>query len=244
MDLTPRHIQEKQFHDAFRGYNHEEVDMFLDEVADAFERVFRENQSLLHKFRQIEEQLGEAKGSEDMLKRMLLTAQKTAEEAIEEARSKAQGMVVAAERKAQETVANADRRGLEIVAEAQTKERELQVNLEGLKRFDAEYRARLKAFIESQLRVLGEGPIGARETSAQTAAQPQASPRPTAEPTGPPPSPVESVPAEKTPDAPPAKEESQPEAVPVGAGKGARGASEPQEDDEDRTIKELFWGDE
>lgn len=159
MDLTPRDIQDKQFNDSFRGYNHEEVDLFLDEVADAFDRVFKENQSLLHKLREIETQLEQARGTEDMLKRTLITAQRTAEEAVEEARSKAQGMIVAAERKSQEIVATAEQKAQEIVAQAHAKERELQVIIEGLKHFESEFRARMHAFIESQLRVLEEGPI-------------------------------------------------------------------------------------
>lgn len=273
MDLTPRDIQEKQFHDAFRGYNHEEVDMFLDAAAEAFEKVFRENQTLLHRIREIEEHLGEARGSEDMLKRMLLTAQKTADDAIEEARTKAQGMVVAAERKAQEIVANAERRSQEIVADAQTKERELQVNLEGLKRFDSEYRARLKAFIESQLRVLAEGPIGVRAAGAEA-------PAPVSPPSATEPSP--SVADQSAPKVPPSEtpvpeprptpdsETAPGDEVPLGASKSPRpdvpkraavspstgpgsrdedsgpkpGGRPDEEDEEDRSIKELFWGDE
>lgn len=254
MDLTPRHIQEKQFHDAFRGYNHEEVDLFLDEAAEAFEKVFRENQNLLHQLRQMEEHLGEARGSEDMLKRMLLTAQKTAEDAIEEARGKAQGMIVAAERKAQEVVANAERRGQEIVADAQTKERELQVSLEGLKRFDAEYRARLQAFIESQLRVLGEGPIGTRSAPAEAGSPPVAEP-PSPSPPPPQAARVASELPRATPvpsgkhsaPAPPERAEA---VVPAGpAGRDAQNRPKPagameEEDEEERSIKELFWGDE
>ena len=36
MSLTPEDIQGKRFHDAFRGYNHEEVDVFLDGGSKGF----------------------------------------------------------------------------------------------------------------------------------------------------------------------------------------------------------------
>ena len=45
MSLTPEHIQGKRFHDAFRGYNHEEVDGFLDQVASSFVAVNGELQT-------------------------------------------------------------------------------------------------------------------------------------------------------------------------------------------------------
>lgn len=159
MDLTPREIQEKQFHDVFRGYNHEEVDVFLDEVAEAFERTYRENQSFHHRLRDLEEQLKTARATEDMLKRTLITAQKTAEEAVDEARSRAQGLVVEAEKKSTEIVAAAEERAKEIIDEAKRKQSDLETKLEGLRRFEQEYRTRLNAFIESQLQVLSEGPV-------------------------------------------------------------------------------------
>jgi cell division initiation protein len=258
MDLTPREIQEKQFHDAFRGYDHEEVDIFLDQVTQAFERVYRENQNFHHRLKQLEEDLVAARGTEDMLKRTLLTAQKTAEEAIEEANAKAQGLVVAAERRAQEMVAGAERRGQEIVSAAYAKERELQVSIEGQKKFEQEYRARLRAFIESQLTVLEEGPVA---TPAPATPAPVASPAETVTPAPMPvttptpvatPAPAEAAPEPERPkvmvhetavgpvsrppaEGPPA--ESSPPPQP-----GSRRPGETEQDPEDKSIKELFWG--
>ena len=167
MDITPREIQERQFHDAFRGYSHEEVDLFLDEVAAAFDRVYAQNQQFHHKLLEIEQELTQARGSEDMLKRMLVTAQETADKAVQEAREKAQGMVTSSESranqiaeeakaKAERLIAEAEARAEAIVAEAVSKERELQVSIETLKSFESEYRARILAFIESQLKQLGQ----------------------------------------------------------------------------------------
>lgn len=158
MDLTPRDIQQKQFHDAFRGYAHEEVDLFLDEVAAAFDRVFRENQGFHHRLVQLEEELRKAQGSEDMLKRMLVTAQETADKAVQEAKTKASDFVSAAEARAQQIVTEAQAKADQIVAGAVSKERQLQVSIEALKRFDSEYRARLRAFMEGQLDAIAAGP--------------------------------------------------------------------------------------
>lgn len=169
MDLTPREIQEKQFHDVFRGYSHEEVDLFLDEVAESFDRVFRENQTFHHRLRELEEQLTTARATEDMLKRTLISAQKTAEEAVSEARVSAQETVAEAERSAAKVISDAERRAAEIVDNATRRGRELEVSVEGMKRFEQEYRARLQAFIESQLRVLNEGPVAPEMPSSMPA---------------------------------------------------------------------------
>lgn len=263
MDLTPREIQEKQFHDAFRGYSHEEVDMFLDEVALSFERTYRENQEFHHRFKELEEQLHQARSTEDMLKKTLLTAQKTAEEAIEEAKQKAQGMVAGAERKALEIVANSERRAQEIVEHAVARQREIEVGLEGMKKFESEYRARLQAFIESQLRVLEEGPVAMSPQQETSPPEPQESRpvQPVAQESRPPqgeppvvrPEPVAGQ------DGGPADEPTQ--AIQLGqhqhAGTPARPSPDrpgthpqarpqerPKEDEDARSIQHLFWGEE
>jgi cell division initiation protein len=43
MKLTPLDIHHKEFRHSLRGYAEDEVDQFLDEVADEFERLFKEN---------------------------------------------------------------------------------------------------------------------------------------------------------------------------------------------------------
>jgi cell division initiation protein len=260
VDLTPREIQDKQFHDAFRGYSHEEVDMFLDEVGLSFERVYRENQEFSHRFREMEEQLHQARATDEMLKKTLLTAQKTAEEAIEEARQKAQGMVAGAERKAQELIANAERRAQEIVGGAIDKQREIEVGLEGLKKFEGEYRARLQAFIESQLRVLEEGPVAPRpaEPQAEVAAEEPEVPRPIH--VGPE-TPGPEMPRTEMPR-PNIQEPTQPISLPEpqrvhgpatgpisqrpppGPSGKPEDRDQPKEEEDERSIQHLFWGEE
>lgn len=297
MDLTPHDIQEKQFHDTFRGYSHEEVDLFLDEAAEAFATIYRDHRTLLNRIEVLERELEEARGTEDMLKRTLLTAQRTAEEAVAEARAKAQAVVSAAEQKAHEMVAAAERRAQEVVAIAQARERELQVSMDALRRFEEEYRARLRAFIEAQLKALSEGSIVPGAGPPRTA---QAA-RQVSEPGGSPPAPAASAtgarPPARGPSAPepasaqsgsPGREAASSTGLPDGApaheraGPAGRPSPRPEEgqgplaseqvgaqggpglrlkrvllgrarpesegegrtDEEGRSIKDLFWGDE
>ena len=187
MTLTPREIQEKQFHDAFRGYNHEEVDLFIDQVAEAYETVYKENQNFNRRLEELREQLHNAPAapaapaqtaaavpvrseSEDMLKRMLVTAQETADKAVAHARAKAQMLVEEAEIKARRIEEQADavsstalqdaqRRARDLLTTAQQEEAELRDRIEGMRTFERDFRSRLSAFIRSQLELLETKPL-------------------------------------------------------------------------------------
>jgi cell division initiation protein len=193
MTMTPREIQEKQFHDAFRGYSHEEVDLFIDQVAEAYDQVYRENQTFHRRLEELEEQLdggsprpqvipapvtvqassvpaaGTAE-SEDMLKRVLLTAQESADKAVQNARARAQALLEDAEAKARRiedqaeavratTVEDAQRRASETLAAAAREEAELRERIEGLKILERDFRTRLGAFVRSQLELIESKPV-------------------------------------------------------------------------------------
>lgn len=177
MGMTPQEIQEKHFHDTFRGYSHEEVDLFLDEVAVAFERLYRENQSFMRRVVDLEEQLKRAQEaaqnqpdraheafeedagvSESTLKRMLLIAQETADRAVQEARQRAREIQEQARARADEMMEHAERRVRELSSQRMEKEKELERAREALRRFDQQYRASFRLFIESQLQVLKDLP--------------------------------------------------------------------------------------
>lgn len=176
--MTPQEIQEKHFHDTFRGYSHEEVDLFLDEVAVAFERLYRENQSFMRRVVDLEEQVKrfqESSGNveparaqevyeedpgvtESTLKRMLLIAQETADRAVQEARQRSREIQEQARARADEMMEHAERRVRELSSQRMEKEKELERAKEALRRFDQQYRASFRVFIESQLEALKDLP--------------------------------------------------------------------------------------
>src|SRR3712207_4638561 len=97
MDLTARDIHEKQFHDSWRGYNQEEVDEFLDRIADVVDRLQRENSALHARITELDHAVATSRDTEEMLKKTLVTAQQAAEEAIASARAKAEALIQEAE---------------------------------------------------------------------------------------------------------------------------------------------------
>jgi DivIVA domain-containing protein len=111
--LTPRDVQEKQFHLAFRGYNEREVDEFLDLVTEELARLHAEN-------RRLREEL-EARGGAAVPQDPEAAARRVREEAeaaARRAREEAEAAVRRAREEAARIVAEAEARAREVLAAA------------------------------------------------------------------------------------------------------------------------------
>ena len=80
MKLTPLDIRHKEFKRGMRGYVDGEVDEFLDEVADEFERLFKENIELSERCEGLQEKIDQYRNLEETLQNTLVAAQRSAEE--------------------------------------------------------------------------------------------------------------------------------------------------------------------
>ena len=221
MPLTPTDVANKQFRIAFRGYSLDEVDAFLDEVETELSRLLQNNagvkdeagpsSALAAPAAALESAPRPAPGLEgqEQALRTLLLAQRTADEAIAEARAEADQMVTAARTEAEaalgsarseatstldssrseaestlvkarseaeSTLSGARAEAESTLGAAQAKaarvdedvasriqaatggleeqRRVLEVRIEELRSFEREYRTRLKAYLEIQLRDL------------------------------------------------------------------------------------------
>ena len=76
--LTPMDIHNKDFKRSFRGYNEDEIDDFLDQVVNDYEKLFRENDRLKEELERAHKDNEQYKQLEKNLKDTLLVAQKTA----------------------------------------------------------------------------------------------------------------------------------------------------------------------
>ncbi|MDO8987566.1 MAG: DivIVA domain-containing protein, partial [Coriobacteriia bacterium] len=86
MKLTPLDIHHKEFRHSLRGYSEEEVDGFLDEVADEFERLFKENIDLSEKLEIAREQVRTFDAQKETLHNTMVAAQRSAEDIVAKAR--------------------------------------------------------------------------------------------------------------------------------------------------------------
>ena len=159
--ITAREINEKQFHDAWRGYNQEEVDDFLDRIAEAIDALARENEALKERVAELDQKIESSKGSEEMLKKTLDSAQVAAQEAITTARAKAEEIVREAEERAgrardelRSRVENAEqevrRRTEEIEREQEARRREIQESVDQLQAFETDLKRKLHSFLQQQ----------------------------------------------------------------------------------------------
>jgi DivIVA domain-containing protein len=195
MPLTPEDVQKKQFSTVrFKeGYDEEEVDAFLDEVEAELRRLLAENTSLGRVAPAPAAQAAPAAAapaapaapaedpSETAL-RTLLLAQRTADEAIAQARAEAEQVVAQARVRAGSIESEAQQQHAAAMAGLQAQRETFERQIENLRAFEREYRTRLKAYLEGQLRDLESRtaeppPVGAAPAAPVPPAMP---PPPTA----------------------------------------------------------------
>ncbi|MGD8970100.1 MAG: DivIVA domain-containing protein [Desulfobacterales bacterium] len=110
VNLTPLDIQQQRFKTRFRGFDIQEVDLFLDQMADAFESLLKQNENLKEEFRRLKLEIQGYKNREDAFKRALLNSQRVIEQMKENAQKSAELIVAEAEVKAEKILNKAHNR--------------------------------------------------------------------------------------------------------------------------------------
>ncbi len=146
MKLTPLDIHHKEFRRALRGYNEEEVDVFLDQVAEEFERVFKENIDSKEQVEKMREKVKQYEGVEETLQKALLTAQKAADEVQSNAQKESDLIIKDAELKAKE-----------IIQHILTDKQNLNSELSTLRAAEKEFKEKFKDMLTQYLNVVEKG---------------------------------------------------------------------------------------
>lgn len=102
MKITPLDIQQMVFRVKLRGYDQEEVNRFLEEVAQTVESLNRDNAGLRERIGLLEQQVAELKRTEMTLSNTLVSAQSLADDVKRSAQRDAELIVKEAELKAGE----------------------------------------------------------------------------------------------------------------------------------------------
>lgn len=138
-----------------RGYAVEEVDAFLQRVADELERVVNDNVNLRDKVKNLEGQIAEYRRMEKNLERTLITAQEAADT-----------MSQAAESKRDTIVREAEVRADEIIHQSQRRRDELRTELVNLQSFKRMIIAQLRALIDSHTRLIDDFELSGFDVAA------------------------------------------------------------------------------
>ncbi len=145
MRLTPLDIRHKEFSRSMRGYKDLEVDEFLDDIADEFERLFNENIDYKDRLETLEEKIEQYRNIEDTLKKTLLSAQQQAEELKQNAQKESDLILRDAELKSRS-----------IINDSYAERQKIQRSVSALKQKQEDLRYQLRAVIESYTNILDQ----------------------------------------------------------------------------------------
>ncbi len=135
MKLTPFEIQQQQFKTRFRGFDVREVDTFLEQMADAFESLQSENESLREDINRLEHESQGYKQREETFKRAMLNSQKVLEQMKQNAQKSAELVIADAEVQAEKILSRANNRLFQIhgdIAELRRQRMQIEVQIRSI----------------------------------------------------------------------------------------------------------------
>jgi len=176
MALTPEDVVNKRFQQTkFReGYDQDEVDDFLDELAIEFRRLTAENQELKSKLAAAEARAEEAPAAAPSYPAasvvaaaavpsaadaqnshsLLELARKLHEEHVREGLTKRDQLIRDGQESATRLVRDAEAQARAVIGQLELDRRAIENTIDELREFEHDYRGRLRDYIESQLQTL------------------------------------------------------------------------------------------
>ena len=154
--LTPMDIHKKEFKRSFRGYNEDEIDEFLDQVVNDYEKLFRDNDKLKEEVARLQKDAESYKEREKSINDTLLLAQKTAQEVTDNARQTATDMKENAAKECENMRNEASVEAKKQIEEAANKVRAIVAEYDRLVRDKNKFLRKVKLTMESELAVLNQ----------------------------------------------------------------------------------------
>jgi cell division initiation protein len=169
MKLTPLDIRHKEFKRGMRGYTEADVDEFLDNVADEFERVFKENIELSERLDALQEQINHYRNIEETLQKTLVSAQQTAEGVKASAEKESQLILRDADMRARDLVSEAERKARDLTNEAYMTKQAVEKETVVLQNAEADFRFKFRQLLEGYLKQIGAFDVSARDRAGEFA---------------------------------------------------------------------------
>ncbi len=146
MRITPMDIRQQQFTvKMFRGFDVQEVDTFLEDLAEDYETLLKENQLLKEQLQALEERARGLEDRERVLQETLVTTQRLTEE-----------MKASARREAALLVRESELQGEKLVEAARASEASIQAEVAQLKRMRRQLAEALRATVDMYQRLLDQ----------------------------------------------------------------------------------------
>ena len=154
--VTPNDIATKDFKKVAVGYSPEEVDTFLDDIYEDYEKLYRESQNAKAKTEQTTEDTDRLRNLEKTLERTLTLAEAAAEETKEAAKAEAAQLIEKAKLERDE-----------ILSAARTKVYEMEQEIAALQNRYELMRARVKLLLYAEIELLDKNEILSEKETAE-----------------------------------------------------------------------------
>ena len=202
--ITAQDIREKCFEKArIGGYAMDEVDDFLDELANDAAASQKEIATLNAKMKYLADKIREYQGSEEAMNMALVSAQKLAKNIEEDARAKAEALVASAQKEADDILAAAKAESDRTIGAIEANRKAEELRYEKARAAAAEYIQKVRMLLDREQTTLAEADLtGAVVTPAPAEKKAIAAPAEAAE--------SETVEEEVLPAAEPETEEESP----------------------------------
>ena len=152
MPIRPIDVRRKEFKNSFRGYDANQVDDFLDAVADEFERSYTENSRMREEISSLRERLQQFEELEGSIRAALVHAEQAANDLRRTATQEAEDLRLSANREAEFTIREAKARSHQMLADSSARVERIQQSYEAMqeakRHFMNDFRHLLKSYME------------------------------------------------------------------------------------------------
>jgi cell division initiation protein len=152
MPIRPIDIRRKEFKSSFRGYDQNQVDDFLDAVADEFERNYTENQRMREEVSSLRDRLQQFEDLEGSIRAALVHAEQASNDLRRTVAQEAESIKQSAQREADFTIREAQSRSHQMLADSSARIERVQDSYDALQEakrsFANEFRHLLKTYTD------------------------------------------------------------------------------------------------
>lgn len=145
MLITVADITNKEFKKVLRGYSVDDVDEFLDKIAQDYEAVSKENSNIKDKLKSIEEKVDHYTKMENTIQNTLLLAQNASDQAKENAKKESELIIK-----------NANETSKRVIDKAHNDVIQINDEFERVKQEFVKFRSKYRNFMESQLELFDD----------------------------------------------------------------------------------------
>jgi cell division initiation protein len=156
MPVRPIDLRRKEFKSGFRGYDANQVDDFLDEVADEFERTAAENGRMRDELDVLKGRLSQFEELESSIRAALVHAEQAAEDLRRSANREADQVRAAAQQEADFTIREAQERSHRMLADSSSRVERVQASYEALTTAKREFANDFRHLMKSYLAVMDQ----------------------------------------------------------------------------------------